>query len=82
MDNQDTEVTGLTRKRKGPAPTGKGVQVMLRVQPDLLAALDEWISNQPGFPPTRQQAIRHLVEKSIGFKKSVKKSRVGRPETE
>lgn len=45
---------------------------MLRVQPQLLVALDEWIAKQPGVKPTRQQVIRHFLEKGIGYKKPAK----------
>lgn len=30
----------VPKKRRGPAPTGKGVQVQVRLQPDLLDVLD------------------------------------------
>ncbi len=82
MDSQETSAPQKPRKRRGPAPTGKGVPINLRVHPNVVAALDEWISNQPGFMPTRQQAIRYLIEKGIGYKKPVKKSRVGRHDAE
>ena len=62
----------ISNKRKGPAPTGQGVQVMLRVQPQLLVALDEWIAKQSGVRPTRQQVIRHFLEKGIGYSKPSK----------
>ncbi|BCH25687.1 ribbon-helix-helix domain-containing protein [Mesorhizobium sp. L-8-3] len=33
------------RKRRGPAPTGKGVLVGVRLQPELLSALDRFAHN-------------------------------------
>ncbi|MGX5830343.1 ribbon-helix-helix protein, CopG family [Mesorhizobium sp. 43Arga] len=33
--------TVLTRKKRGPAPTGKGTLIGVRLQPQMLAALDE-----------------------------------------
>jgi hypothetical protein len=57
--------TVLAKKRRGPAPTGKGVQVVVRLQPDPLDALDKWAAKQ-GDQPTRAEAIRRLVE--IGLK--------------
>lgn len=45
-----------TRKR-GPKPTGKGEPVLVRLQPDLLEALDRFIAGQqPGM--SRPQAMR------------------------
>jgi hypothetical protein len=57
--------TVLAKKRRGPAPTGKGVQVVVRLQPDPLAALDKWAAKQSD-QPTRAEAIRRLIE--IGLK--------------
>jgi len=51
----------LAKKRRGPAPTGKGVQVVVRLQPDPLRALDGWAAKQNDYP-TRAEAIRRLVE--------------------
>lgn len=60
MEKQDTVIP---KKRKGPAPTGKGVPIMVRLQPNQLAALDAWIAKQ-GSDITRPEAIRKiLVEK-------------------
>jgi hypothetical protein len=55
----------LAKKKRGPAPTGKGVQVVVRMQPDPLAALDAWVAQQKD-EPTRAEAIRRLVE--LGLK--------------
>lgn len=56
-----TQDTVISKKRKGPAPTGKGLPVMVRFQPDQLAALDRWIDQQPEPKPTRPEAVRRLV---------------------
>jgi hypothetical protein len=57
--------TVITKKRRGPAPTGKGTLVGVRLQPDDLSELDDWISEQDeSF--TRPEAIRRLVE--LGLK--------------
>lgn len=56
--------TLLARKKRGPAPTGKGQQVVVRMQPDRLAALDDWIAMQPD-QPTRPEAVRRLLEKAL-----------------
>lgn len=57
MTDQDTVIT---KKRKGPAPTGKGVLVGVRLQPDDLAALDAWIDAQ-GDRSSRPEAVRKLM---------------------
>jgi hypothetical protein len=57
--------TVLAEKRRGPAPTGKGTQVVVRLQPDPLATLDAWVVKQKD-NPTRAEAIRRLVE--LGLK--------------
>jgi len=51
----------ITRKRRGPPPTGKGTLLGVRVQPDLLADLDAWIAEQPEPRPTRPDAMRRLL---------------------
>jgi hypothetical protein len=57
MSNQ---ATVLTKKRKGPAPTGKGVLVGVRLQPDDLELLDLWIAaNEPG--ASRPEAMRRIL---------------------
>jgi hypothetical protein len=51
----------ITRKRRGPAPTGKGTLIGVRLQPDQLAALDTWIGDQNA-SMTRPEAIRAMME--------------------
>jgi hypothetical protein len=53
--------TVITQKRRGPAPTGKGTLVGVRLQPPQLSALDAWIKKQNG-PLTRPEAIRAMME--------------------
>lgn len=53
-------------KKRGPAPTGKGVQVVVRMQPDQLAALDRWIAKQKDPDLTRPEAVRRILSKMIG----------------
>ena len=57
MNSQDTLIS---RKRRGPAPTGRGTPVLVRLQPDQLAELDAWIAKQPR-PITRPEAIRAFL---------------------
>jgi metal-responsive CopG/Arc/MetJ family transcriptional regulator len=52
------------QKRRGPAPTGKGHPVQVRLQPDLLVPLDEWIARQPEHR-SRPDAIRDLLEQAL-----------------
>jgi hypothetical protein len=62
MADQDTVIP---KKRKGPAPTGKGAPIMVRLQPDQLSALDAWIEDrQP--KPTRPEAIRLILGEKLG----------------
>jgi hypothetical protein len=51
----------LTKKRRGPAPTGKGTLIGVRLQPAHLKALDAWIAQQTS-PVTRPEAIRAMME--------------------
>jgi hypothetical protein len=53
--------TVITKKRRGPPPTGKGTLIGVRLQPFQLAALDGWIAKQPA-PVTRPEAIRAMME--------------------
>ena len=54
----------MLAKKRGPPPSGKGVQVVVRLQPDPLGQIDKWIANQPDHP-TRAEAIRRLVEMAL-----------------
>jgi hypothetical protein len=48
-------------KKRGPAPTGKGTPIQVRLQPFQLAALDAWIAKQDA-SLTRPEAIRAMME--------------------
>jgi hypothetical protein len=53
----------ITRKKKrGPAPTGKGVLIGVRLQPPALAALDALIADRPDPKPSRPEAIREMLD--------------------
>jgi hypothetical protein len=56
----------IPRKRPGPAPTGKGQQIVVRIQPAPLANIDGWIKGQKEPDLSRPEAIRRLVE--LGLK--------------
>jgi len=52
-----TQETVTPKKRRGPAPTGKGVPVLVRLSPAQLAELDAWRAAQPD-KPSRPEALR------------------------
>jgi hypothetical protein len=52
--------TLITRKRRGPAPTGKGTLIGVRLQPDPLGAIDKWRAQEEG-SPSRPEAIRRII---------------------
>lgn len=62
----DQEKTVLTRKgKRGPAPTGRGTLIGVRLQPDLLA----WVDNERSKiepEPSRPEFIRQLIEDRKG----------------
>lgn len=45
------------RRRRGPKATGKGVLIGVRLQPDLLSALDRFAKTEYG-PVSRPEALR------------------------
>lgn len=58
----------ITRKKRGPPATGKGTLVGVRLQPNDLMAVDDWIARQDE-APTRPEAIRTLMRQSLRAKK-------------
>jgi hypothetical protein len=58
-------INDIPKKKVGRPATGKGLGVLVRLQPAHLKALDGWITKQVD-RPTRPQAIRRLVE--LGLK--------------
>ncbi|MFT3811059.1 MAG: hypothetical protein QM698_14180 [Micropepsaceae bacterium] len=56
--------TLITKKRRGPAPTGVGQLIGVRMSPEALADLDAWIAKQKQ-PLSRPQAIRLLVTHAL-----------------
>jgi hypothetical protein len=64
------------RKKRGPAPTGKGTLVGVRLQPDLLDAVDAYaISDdlEKDGEPQRPEAIRRLIVQALALRKSGRK---------
>jgi metal-responsive CopG/Arc/MetJ family transcriptional regulator len=64
----------ISRKKRGPPPTGKGVPILVRLQPPLLADVDQWIAKQD-LPFTRPEAIRRLIETALAGKSKRQGSR-------
>jgi hypothetical protein len=56
--------TVITKKRRGPAPTGKGRLIGVRMSREQLAALDTWIAAQPK-TVSRPEAIRAMVAAAL-----------------
>jgi hypothetical protein len=52
------------RKSRGRPPVG-ATPVTVRMPPTDLAALDEWIGNQPDPKPSRPEAMRQHVKRSL-----------------
>lgn len=40
---------------------------MVRLQPDTMEPLDDWIAQQPHPKPTRPEAIRRLIREALGL---------------
>ena len=63
--------TMITKKRRGPPPTGKGELIGVRLLPEPLAALNAWIAKQRE-PLSRPEAIRRLVELGLATASSAR----------
>lgn len=63
MAEQEKTVVSRTGRR-GPPPTGKGTQVQVRLQPDLLARLDAYRATLPD-SPSRPETIRGMIEATL-----------------
>ena len=50
----------VKRPRRGPAPTGKGTQVQVRLQPHELEKVDAYVSKQ-GVELSRAEALRRMA---------------------
>ncbi len=62
-----SKTTVVTKKKRGPPATGKGLQIGERWHPPELAAIDNWITANGKM--TRGQAIRWLVKVGLKAKK-------------
>lgn len=61
------------QKRRGPAPTGKGTPIQVRLQPNQLDAVDRWIAAQPS-PVSRPEAIRAMLDLAATPREAVEKA--------
>jgi Arc/MetJ-type ribon-helix-helix transcriptional regulator len=59
----------IPRKKTGPAATGKGEPVVVRMHQPQLEALDAWIAQQETPFPSRPEAVRRLVELALANSK-------------
>jgi len=62
--------TVVPKKRRGPAPTGQGVQIGERWHPSELAAIDAWIAASTDPAITRAHAVRRLVALALSVQQS------------
>src|SRR5437763_189045 len=60
-----TPLSDKRPRRRGPAPTGVGTLVGVRLLPPNLSALDSWIAIQPEPRPSRPEAIRRLLAEAL-----------------
>src|SRR5680860_1826721 len=56
--------TLITKKRRGPKPTGKGTLIGVRLQPDLLGTLDAYIKSERS-GASRPEAIRYAIQEFL-----------------
>ena len=54
--------TVITQKKRGPPATGKGELIGVRLQPEILQPLDQWIADQHDPQPTRPEAVRKALQ--------------------
>jgi len=57
-----------TKKKRGRPATGQDAVTSIRLSPDFRDALDRWSRLQPD-KPSRSEAIRRIVERSISRKR-------------
>jgi hypothetical protein len=63
-----TAETNAAEQHSRGRPSEKAAPPMaLRLYPDIIAALDEWIEEQPDPKPNRPEAIRELLRIALGI---------------
>lgn len=54
----------VPKKKRGPIPSGKGVQIQVRLHEPLLSDIDRWVAtHEPNL--SRPEAIRRLVQAAL-----------------
>jgi hypothetical protein len=56
----------LEKKKLGRPAIGKGLQFNAMLRPEMAAAIDAWIAEQPEPRPSRPEAIRRLLTEALG----------------
>jgi len=57
----------ISKKKRGPAPTGWGTAILCRLRNEQLAALDAYLSALPD-APSRPEAIRRILTEALSAK--------------
>jgi hypothetical protein len=60
-----TAIAGSEKRGRGRPRTGIGPNIGLRLYPELEAALDAWIAEQPEPRPSRPEAIRRILRLAL-----------------
>lgn len=63
--SMSASIRDTPKSRGRPSTGGRGVGVMVRLQPEQLAALDAWIARCDP-PPSRPEAIRAILAERFG----------------
>ncbi len=58
-------IVGTNKKRGRGRPFANTTSLNVRVPPNLLSALDSWITDQPDPKPTRPEAVRRLLSQKL-----------------
>ena len=57
-------ISDVTKRRGRPVTTGKGQPITLRLQSELLAAVDNWAASEDDVP-SRPEAVRRLIQRGL-----------------
>jgi hypothetical protein len=60
-------IAGSEKRSRGRPKTGIGPNIGLRLYPELEAALDAWINQQPDPKPSKPEAIRTLLGEALSL---------------
>jgi hypothetical protein len=63
-----TAIAGSEKRSRGRPRTGIGPNIGLRLYPELEAALDAWIVEQPEPKPSKPEAIRRILRERLLFR--------------